>query len=52
MSWYEEFEKLRGLLGDETMFSAICNYFSSDQMSDFCNQVITDYDLENEFEEE
>ena len=51
MSWYEKFEKLRELIGDETMFCAICNYFNADQLNDFCEQTITDYDLENEFEE-
>lgn len=50
MDWYEKFEKLKELIGDETMFCAITNYFSSDQIDDFCESLIVDYNLENEFE--
>lgn len=52
MDWFDKFEKLREILGDDAIISDVQNYFCSDDLDDFCNQLITDYDLENEFKEE
>lgn len=49
---YEDFERLREILGDETIFSELSNYFSSDDFNGFVESLITDYDLESEFESE
>ena len=50
MEFWEKFEKLRAILGDETVLNSVLNYFSSDQINEFCNNTITIYDIENEFE--
>ena len=52
MEWYEKFEKLREILGDETVLQEVSNYFTSAQIDEFCDSVATDYDIENEFENE
>ena len=52
MEWYEKFEKLREILGDETVLQEVSNYFTSIQIDEFCDSVATDYDIENEFENE
>lgn len=52
MEYWEKFEKLREILGDETVLREVTNYFTSDQIDDFCDSVATDYDIENEFNEE
>ena len=52
MEWYDKFEKIREFLSDEIIISNVQNYFCSDDLDDFCNQLITDYDLEDEFKEE
>ena len=50
MEAFEKFKKLRDLIGDDSLFCEISNYFSSDELNDFCESVISEYDLENEFE--
>lgn len=51
MEWYEKLEKIREFVSDEAIITAIGNYFNSDQMNDFCEQMIIDFELESEFEE-
>ena len=51
MEYWEKFEKLREILGDETVLQEVTNYFTADQVNEFCDSVATDYDVENEFEE-
>lgn len=51
MDWYEKLEKIREFVSDEEIITAMGNYFNSDDMNDFCEQMIVDYDLENEFED-
>lgn len=50
MDWFTKFNKLRKHLGDETVLTEIINYFSSYDINEFCNSVISDYDLEDEFD--
>ena len=52
MEWYDKFEKIREFLSDEIIISNVQSYFCSDDLEDFCNQLIIDYDLEDEFKEE
>ena len=35
MEWYEKFERLREVLGDETVFTAIKNYFTAEERISF-----------------
>lgn len=49
MDYLEKFNTLREVLGDETVFLEITNYFSSNQIDEFCDSVAHDYDIENEF---
>ena len=51
MEYWEKFEILRIKLGDETVLQEVVNYFTSDQIDEFCNSVAVDYDVENEFED-
>lgn len=51
MEWYEKLEKIREFVFDEEIITAMGNYFNSDQMDDFCEQMITNFDLECEFED-
>jgi hypothetical protein len=51
MEFWEKFEILRIKLGDETVLQEVSNYFTADQIDEFCDSVATDYDLENEFED-
>ena len=51
MEYWEKFEKLREILGDEIIFENILNYFTSDQIDEFCDSIATDYDCEDIFEE-
>ena len=51
MEFWEKFEILRIKLGDETVLQEITNYFTVDQINEFCDSVATDYDIENEFED-
>lgn len=48
MDWYEKFEILRIKLGGETVLQEITNYFSSDQINEFCDSVASNYDIEDE----
>lgn len=48
MEYYEKFEKLREILGDDQVLNEVLNYFSSDQIDEFCDSVASDYDVENE----
>lgn len=52
MEYWEKFEILRIKLGDETVLQEVTNYFTADQIDEFCDSVATDYDIENEFNEE
>ncbi len=52
MEWYEKFEKIRDYISDESIIEAMVNYFNSDQMEDFCNELIIDNDLDSEFSED
>lgn len=49
MDYFDKFNTLREVLGDETVLSEIINYFSSDQIDEFCDSVANDYNVENEF---
>ena len=51
MEWYEKFERLREVLGDETVFTAIKNYFTADQIEEFCDDIACQYDVELIFHE-
>lgn len=51
MEFWEKLEILRIKLGDETVLQEVTNYFTADQINEFCDSVATDYDLENEFED-
>ena len=51
MKFWEKFEILRIKLGDETVLQEITNYFTADQINEFCDSVATDYDIDNEFED-
>lgn len=51
MEYWEKFEILRIKLGDETVMQEVLNYFTADQINEFCDSVATDYDVENEFED-
>ena len=51
MEYWEKFEKLRGILGDETVLEEVSNYFTAAQIDEFCDSVATDYDIENQFED-
>jgi len=42
---------LREILGDETVLDEVSNYFTSDQINEFCDSVANDYDIENQFED-
>ena len=52
MNWFTKFNKLREHLGDDTLITEIINYFSSYDINEFCNYVIPNYDLEDEFDME
>ena len=52
MEYWEKFEKLIEILGQETVLREVTNYFTSDQIDEFCDSVANDYDIENEFNEE
>lgn len=52
MEWYEKLEKLRDFISDEEIITAMGNYFNSDQMEDFANELIINYDLDSEFIED
>ena len=52
MSWYEKLEKVREFVCDEEIITAMGNYFNSDQMEDFVNELIINYDLDSEFPED
>ena len=49
MDWYEKLEKVREFVCDEEIITAMGNYFNSDQMEDFVNELIINYDLDSEF---
>ena len=51
MEWYEKFEKIRNVLTNDIIIEAMLNYFNDDELNDFCDSMITDYDLESEFED-
>lgn len=51
MEYWEKLEILRIKLGDETVLQEVSNYFTADQIDEFCDSVATDYDIENEFED-
>lgn len=52
MEWYEKLEKIREFISDNEIIIAMGNYFNSDQMEDFCNELIINNDLDSEFPEE
>ena len=52
MEYWEKFEILRIKLGDETVMQEVLNYFTADQIDEFCNSVAAEYNVENEFNEE
>ena len=52
MKWYEKLEKIRDYISDESIIEAMENYFNSDQIEDFCNELIIDNDLDSEFSED
>ena len=52
MEWYENFEKIREFICDEEIITAMVNYFNSDQMEDFVNELIINNDLDSEFPED
>lgn len=48
MEYWEKFERLREILGDETVLQEVSMYFTSDQIDEFCDSVANDYDVEFE----
>lgn len=52
MEWYEKLEKIREYVSDNNIITAMGNYFNSDQMEDFVNELIINYDLDSEFSED
>lgn len=48
MDWYEKFEKVKELIGSEKLLTEVENYFNTDQLEEFINDIITAYDLEKE----
>ncbi len=50
MEWYEKFEKVIELIGSEAVAKEVINYFSSDDVKDFTEHLISSRDLESEFE--
>lgn len=42
---YEVLTNIKDYLGDDEMFTAMTNYFNSDQLKGFVESLITDYDL-------
>ena len=52
MEYWEKFEKIKDYLTNEIILENVLNYFSADEINDFCDSLITDYDLEDEFNEE
>ena len=52
MEWYEKLEKIREFVSDEQIITDMGNYFNSDQMEDFVNELIINYDLDSEFPED
>jgi hypothetical protein len=50
MEWYEKLDKIRDSVCDEAIILAMGNFFNGDQMNDFCEELITNYGLEDEFE--
>lgn len=52
MEWYEKLEKIRNYILDESIIEAMGNYFNSDQMEDFCDELIINNDLDSEFPED
>ena len=52
MEWYEKLEKLRDHISDADIITAMGNYFNSDQMDEFCNELIINNDLDSEFPED
>lgn len=50
MEAYEKFEHLCEILDKETIFEAIVNYFPTNELDEFCEHVIWDNELEEEFE--
>lgn len=49
MEAYEKFERLCEILNKETIYEAIVNYLPTDELDDFCEQLITEQYLEEEF---
>ena len=49
MEPYEKLEKLVELLGYEEIITNVKNYFSYDDLNDFCESIISENDLEDEF---
>lgn len=52
MEWHEKLEKIRDYISDASIIEAMGNYFDSQQMEDFCNELIIDNDLDSEFSED
>ena len=52
MEYWEKFEKLIEILGQDTVLREVTNYFTSDQIDEFCDSVANDYDIENELNED
>lgn len=49
MEYWEKFEKIKDYLTNEIILENVLNYFSADEINAFCDSLITDYDLEEEF---
>lgn len=52
MEWYEKLEKIREFVSDDEIITAMGNYFNSDQMEEFVNELIINNDLDSEFPED
>lgn len=52
MKWHDNLEMVREFVSDNEIITAMGNYFNSDQMEDFVNELIISYDLDSEFSED
>ena len=46
MEAWEKFRDLCDRLGSDTILTEVENYFSSDELNDFCESVARDYDVD------
>lgn len=49
MEAYEKFYKLNEWLGNQPFMEAILNYFTTDQINEFCDDIANEYDIDFEY---